>query len=463
MTPKREHAIVVGASVAGLLAARVLTEHFAHVTVVERDPLLDAPEKRPGVPQADHLHVLLSRGAEIIERLFPGIGAELDAAGAVSINFGKDFGWLGPFGWLPPFKPTIHLRGCSRSLLESLLRARVGSQARVDFLDGHEATDLLVERGHTTGLKVRATHGAGATRTLPANLVVEAAGRGSQLASRLGAAGYASPEQSVVDAFVGYGTCVFEGVPALPNRWKMVYVLWSPDRPRAAALLPIEGDRFILTCVGAQRDYPPADLAGFIEYSKSLRTSAVYEAVRNARPLSQVSVSRSTRNRLRHYDRLTRWPRGLVVVGDAVCAFNPIYGQGMTVAALEAQLLGEWLRQPATSENPERDFQAQVAAVVAPAWEMATGEDLRFEGTRGERPLGLRLMHAYMDGVFRAALVDPQMTTRLVRVFMMLDSPRRLLQPSIALQTLRHSVQHAKVDLTVPPWPRRTSRPPAPT
>jgi 2-polyprenyl-6-methoxyphenol hydroxylase-like FAD-dependent oxidoreductase len=461
MTSSREHAIVVGASVAGLLAARVLSDHFGRVTVVERDELASGSQERKGVPQANHLHVLLTRGAQIIEKLFPGIGAELDAAGTVGVDVGRDFGWLGPFGWLPPFRPTLALRGCSRGLLESLVRKRVRASSCIDFLDGHEARDLVFDAGQVTGLRVSATGDSRHSRNLMANLVVEASGRGSQLSAQLAAAGYPCPEESVVDAFVGYGSCVFEGTPVLPNGWKMLYVLWSPERPRAAALLPIEGGRFMVTCVGAQRDYPPAELAGFMEYASSLRTSAVYDAIRSARPVSRIAVTRSTRNRLRHYERLTAMPRGLVAVGDAVCAFNPIYGQGMTVAALEAELLDDWLRQPAGNGNSERDFQARVAAAVAPAWSMSTGEDFRFEGTLGQRPIGLQLMHGYLDRLFRAAVVEPEIARRLVRVFLMLDSPNELLRPNIALRALRQVLRRDKVELSVPTWTKGPSRPPA--
>lgn len=467
MTPSRQHAIVVGGSIAGLLAARALANHFNRVTVVERDDLSLESTERKGVPQAHHLHVLLTRGARVIENLFPGIGAELNAAGAVPVDVGRDLGWLGPFGWLQPFRPTVGLRGCSRGLFESLVRRRVRAQPGIEFLDAHEGTDIVVEDGHVKALTVCPAAGdeesvsrSRQARELPADLVVEATGRGSRLSARLEALGYGSPAESVVDAFVGYGTCMFEGAPVLPNGWKSVYVLWSGDRPRAAALLPLEGGRFIVTCVGAQRDYPPADLAGFIEYAGALRTTVIFDAIRHARPLSPVAVSRSTRNRLRHYERLPAMPRGLVAVGDAVCAFNPIYGQGMTVAALQAELLDEWLGEPATKASREHQFQARVAAAVAPAWGMATGEDFRFESTLGERPIGLRLMHGYLDAIFRAAVADPELASRVVRVFMMLDPPADLLRPKIALRALGHKLRSRRIELAVPTW-RRSLRPPS--
>jgi len=421
--------VVLGGSMAGLLAARVLTDHFDEVTVVERDVLPEAAAPRKGVPQARHVHALLARGAAILERYLPGFGADLDAAGAPTLQFGRDVDVLGRFGWSRPFSPTIPLRAATRDLIEATVRARVRKLGRVRLLDGHDIVGLAHEGGRVTGVRITGRDMPCAQTLLPADLVVDATGRASRAPRWLEAMGYDAVEETVVDAGVAYASALYRDVPPMPGGHAGVLVTpHAPETCRSGMVFPIEGGLHIVTLMGAGGELPPGDEAGFLRYAGSLRAPHVHEAIRGATRVSPIATSRTTANRLRHFERMRRWPRGFVAVGDAVCAFNPTYGQGMTVAALEAERLDAMLR---AGPLRERAFQKAVAALVAPIWSMATLEDFRYPGTRGERPPAARFVHRYMDAVFRLLPHDAWVSERFTRVVQLLAPSTSLFAPGM--------------------------------
>jgi|HubBroStandDraft_1064217.scaffolds.fasta_scaffold11767_2 2-polyprenyl-6-methoxyphenol hydroxylase-like FAD-dependent oxidoreductase len=432
-------AVVLGASMAGLLAARALSAHFERVIVVERDSLPDDASARKGTPQARHVHGLLLRGADAFEGLLPGFGADLDAKGAVTINAGGDIAFLTAFGWMSPFTPPLPMRTATRDLMESVVRRHARKPPNVEFLDQHDVEGLLHRDGVVTGVHVSDRKPGGAEREIHAELVVDATGRGSRAPEWLRALRFAVPEDTVVDSFVGYASRLFRGAPRIPDGHRAAFLMPRPPAmKRGGVLFPHEDNLFLVTLAGAIRDYPPSDEAGFLEFARSLRAPHIYEALRAATPVSDISISRSTANRLRHFDRMSRWPSGLVVVGDAVCAFNPIYGQGMTVAALEATALGEMLRR---GTFDARRFQQSIAKIVAPVWEMATLEDFRYHETVGQRPSGARLGHAYMDAVFALAPHDAWAAERVSRVFQLLLPTTALFAPSMLIRLVRAFVR----------------------
>lgn len=414
---------------AGLLAARVLSDAFDEVTVVERDELPHDASPRKGVPQARHAHALLARGAEIIERLLPGFGADLDAGGARMLHVGRDIAFLGRFGWSQHFSPAIPLRAATRDLIEATARAHVRRLPRVRFRDGHEILGLDHRDGRVVGVRVVRRGVPDVRMTLRADLVVDATGRASRTPMWLAELGCGKVEETVVDAGVAYASAIYRDVsPARGGHGAVFVTPRGPEVCRGGMVFPIEGGLSIVTLSGVRGHAPPTDESGFLDFASSLRAPDVHDAIRRATRVSPITTTRTTANRLRHYERLRRWPRGLVAIGDAVCAFNPVYGQGMTVAAMEAELLGGMLK---TGRFRERAFQGATAKLVAPVWSGATLEDFRYGGTRGEAPLATRLVHRYMDAVFALVPHDAWASQRLARVLQLLEPSSTLFAPAM--------------------------------
>ncbi len=421
-------AIVIGASMAGLLAARALADRY-EVEVIERDALPEGPEARKGVPQARHAHALLRRGAALLEELFPGFGKDLTAAGAITADVGGSYAFVTRFGWGIPFSPTLPVFCLSRDLLECRVRSRVRALPGVRFVEGRSVKRLLTREGRVRGVELD-----DATRH-DAELVVDASGRGSQAVRWLSELGYGTPPETVVDAGVAYTSRIFEGSPQLPNGWLALSVFWAPPtHKRGGYVTPLEGGRTMVTLTVGAGDHAPADEAGFLQFARSLRTPIFADAFADLRPAGDFHVNRSTVNRFRHFERMKRMPPGFVVVGDAVVAFNPAYGQGMSVAAIEACALQRALRDGRTFDP--LSFQRTIAREVKDVWLAATGEDFRFEGTKGPRPASARWIHKYLDAIFLLSLRDPRIQAVCAGVYL-LDRPMTdLMSPSILFQAL---------------------------
>jgi 2-polyprenyl-6-methoxyphenol hydroxylase-like FAD-dependent oxidoreductase len=448
----RGHAVVIGGSMAGLLAARVLSDRFRRVTVVDRDRFPEEPGFRKGVPQSRFPHVLLPGGLQVLRRLFPGIVEELVCAGAVRYLWPRDALWLTAGGWSGRFAHEGEGRGAlsqSRELVEWVVRRRVEALGNVRILEGREAIGLLAstDRREVTGIRLRLRPPAGADKTeeLRADLVVVASGRSSQAPRWLAELGYEPPEETNIDAFLGYAGRTYAVPPALGADWKIIFVQANPPADgRGGILLPVEGGRWSVALFGGGRDYPPIDEEGFLAFAKSLRSPVLYEAIRRAEPLTQVHGYRRTANRRRHYERLRHLPERFLVTGDAACAFNPVYGQGMSVAAGEAAALDRCLceqrrRRPGGKlTGLPRRFQKEVARSHAGAWTIASGEDLRYPTAEGaRRDLPTRLSHRYFDRVVRAAMRDEAANLAFVDVIGLLAPPASLFRPSVLRRAFR--------------------------
>jgi flavin-dependent dehydrogenase len=431
----REHAVVIGGSLAGMLAARVLTGHFDRVTIVERDRFPETPDLRAGVPQGHHLHVLWSRGREIIEELFPRFQAEMRAAGAPEIRVPKDVLWLTAAGWRQRFDVTPLLT-FGRGLLDWTLRRRLA--ADVELMTGHEVTALVPwedggEKG-VAGVIVRERGERGAGQPLRADFVVDATGRRSRAAEWLGGLGYPAPRETWVDPLLGYASRQYAIPPDFDADWKALYLQAEPPgSKRTGGLFPMEGGRWMCSLSGAGRDYGPTEEEAFLDFAKGLRSPVLYEAIRDAEPLTPIMGFRHTANHRRHYDRLPAWPERFVVLGDAACTFDPIYGQGMSVAALQAVALDGWLRGRAKA----RVFQRRAARAGAGAWLIATGEDFRYAETEGAPiRLSTRVINRYVARVVAAADVDRRVCAQLLDVLALRSAPPSLFLPPVLLRVM---------------------------
>ena len=430
------HAIVIGGSIAGLLAARVLLRHFDRVTVIDRDVLPDTPVARCGAPQSNHNHVLLLRGRQVMEELFPGLQDAVVRDGGLLVDMANELAWLTPWGWGARFRSPLVMLACSRALLEWRLRRMLSASNGVTFQASTPVEGLAIDGRRVGGVTTRAGG-------LGADLVVDASGRGSRAPRWLEDAGFAPPPETTVNAFLGYASRFYRP-PSDPSRWwKGMYVQAAPpDAPRVGVILPIEGGLWHVTIGGGDRQYPPTDEAGFLEFARSLRTPAIHDALRTAEPCTGIFATRATENRRRHFESI-EMPEGLVVTGDAACAFNPVYGQGMTTGAIGALTLDACLeRTRRKTGSPHGDglskrFQAALARANNAPWMLAVGEDLRYRSTEGARAdLGTRLMQRYMDAIGRLTTTDPVVRLRLLRAFHMIAPPQSLFSPTVLWRVL---------------------------
>jgi 2-polyprenyl-6-methoxyphenol hydroxylase-like FAD-dependent oxidoreductase len=443
MPRHHDHAVVLGASMAGLLAAQALSRHFERVTIVERDRVADDAATRPGVPQGDHLHVLLPGGHEAIERLMPGFADDLVAAGAVDVAAPNEVLWLSPAGWIQPHGSRHRLISASRPLIESCARRRVLARPGVELIDGKAVEALLPgsDGRRVSGVRIRPLNGSSDDRAaLRADLVVDATGRRSRLPDWLDHLGFPRPAETRIDPSVSYATRTYRRPPRRVD-WKGAFIQAKPPTTgRMAVMFEIEGDRLMLTLQGVGGDHPPRDESGFLDFTRSLRSPVIYETIRDAEPLSPIVGFSNTANRRRHYERLRRWPERLLVVGDSACAFNPVYAQGMSVAAQTALRLDHALvrRGRRTLDGLAPAFRRQVAAAGRAAWMIATGDDLRYPTTTGATADALmRLQHRYLDRVMAAATTDETALAAITDVLFLVAPPESLFRPAIAWRAVR--------------------------
>jgi 2-polyprenyl-6-methoxyphenol hydroxylase-like FAD-dependent oxidoreductase len=434
MPEPTDHAVVVGGSMAGLLAARVLGETYASVTLVDRDVLADDASHRRGVPQARHAHGLLARGREALEELLPGLTDELVALGAPTFDLQDEVRWVNSGHLLRRAPSGLLGLGVSRPLLESRVRARVRALPDVVVLDGCDATGLegSADGRRVTGVRLLHRGADGGEQVLPADLVVDASGRGSRSPQWLVALGYPAPQVEEVHIGLVYATRSFRRDPADVGG---AVVGGTAANPRGGALVAQEDDRWIVTLAGMLGDTPPRDGAGFTAFAGSLVSPVLHELVDRAEPLSDVARFRTPSSRRRRYDRLTRFPDGYLVLGDAIASFDPVYGQGMTVAALEALRLRACLADG--TADLARRFLRSATSVVDDAWDIASAGDLRFPGVEGRHTPKVRAANAYLERLHVAAERDPVVGRAFLRVVNLLDRPSSLLAPGIAVRVLR--------------------------
>ena len=434
MTGPRDHAFVVGASIGGLMAARVLSEGYAAVTVVERDVLGTDAAPRRGVPQGRHVHGLLSRGREVLEELFPGLTAELLALGVPCKDLQSEFRWVNDGRLMARAPSGLIGLGASRPLLESRIRARVRSLPGVTLLDGCDATGLATSaRGdRVTGLRVLDRAADSAERVVPADLVVDATGRGSRGPQWLAALGYPAPPVDRVEIGLAYASRLYRRVP---GEGVGAAVVATASCLRGGAMVAQEGDTWIVSFGGFLGDAPPVDHDGYTAYAATLPSPVIHELIRDAMPLSDPLRYRFPASTRRRYERLGRVPDGYLAFGDAISSFDPVYGQGMTVAALEALELRRVLADG--DRDLARRFFRAVAAVVDVPWDIAVGSDLRFPGVEGPRTAKVRAVNAYLGRLHVAAERDPEVGRAFLRVVNMVDRPERLLAPSVLARVLR--------------------------
>lgn len=436
--PTSRHAVVLGASMAGLLAARVLSNHFDQVTIVERDPVHDRPESRKGQPQTRHLHGLLASGLDIMTRYFPDLPDALAAGGALVTDMTEHMQWYTYGGYRQRFSMGRRAALMSRPFLEHLIRQRTLALPNVALVDNCAVKALQTTRDsqRVTGVKVERRDGEAGEQVLAADLVVDCTGRGSRSPQWLVEMGYAAPAESEVKVSVGYATRVYRRDPADPR--SQDWILLTPEAPketRFGGMFPIEGDRWVVSMGGWMGDHAPTDEQGFLEYARALPAPDIYNIISQAEPLSDITPHKFTSSLRRHYEKLERFPEGYLVLGDAICSFNPTYGQGMTSAAMQAAELDAILAQrQASVAGLAPLFFKRAARVIDTPWQLAVGEDFRFPETTGPKPAGVDVLNRYVARVHRATLEDAVVGAAFIQVMNLMAPPSSLMKPGIMLR-----------------------------
>ncbi|MCB5165644.1 FAD-binding monooxygenase [Streptomyces bambusae] len=441
-----DRAIVLGGSMAGLIAARVLADAYGEVLIVERDALTGRDARR-GVPQGQHVHGLLARGQQILEELFPGF-----TQGA--IDSGIPTGDLGELRWyfngkrLKPATTGCICVSAARPVLENHVRTYVLDTPGIKVLDRHSIDRLVTDGGGTrvTGVDVTPLDGGAASYPLTADLVVDTTGRGSRTPVWLEELGYRRPAEDRIKIDLSYTTRKFR-LPdeSILNGDLSINPVSGPAHPRGAFFSRIEDGLCAVSLTGVLGDSAPADLEGFLAWTRTLPVTDVYDVLKDAEPVDDGATFRYPASVRRRYERLDRFPAGYLVLGDAVCSFNPVYGQGMTVAAQEAMVLRDHLsRGPVDALR----FFKDINSVIDVAWDFSAGGDLGFPEVEGERNAKVKIGGAFMAKLQAAATVDGFVTGTFMRVAGFVEPPQALMSPKMVYRVLRGARQAAAQNST---------------
>lgn len=432
-------AVVLGGSIAGMLAARALAPHHERVTVVERDHFPAVGRRRTGVPQDRHVHSLHPRGRDAMERLLPGLTDELVERGAVLGELGIDTRIV--FGRRPLARTsTGHtVVASSRPLLEGQIRTRVLALDNVEARESCDALGVVVREGRVTGVRVLGRRDGDAEEVLAADVVVDATGRQTRLPRWLEELGLTPPEEEVSSLDVAYVSGRFA---RRPDDEAVVNVVASvpPHGRSAGAALAAEGDSIVVTLSGLLGQVPPTDPDELVRYAAGLQDPVIHDLIAGREPLSEPVLMRIPPGRRRYYDRLEDLPAGLVPIGDALCSFNPVYGQGMSVAAVSAARLADCLADG--HERLTARYLAAVGGILEHAWSMARGADARFlPSVRDRQPLPVRLVGRYQQHLVAAAADDPVVAAAFLETIGLVAPPQSLLRPRVVLRVLAHALR----------------------
>lgn len=441
MKTSNQQAIVIGASMGGLLAARALADYYQQVIILERDIFPLSGLNRKGVPQDRHAHALLSRGREVLEQLFCGITQELKAQGALTENLLQK----------PPFvtnsehiyqKSSNNLISLlvSRPLLEAQVRKRLLSMPNIKVIENCNVLGLLTTSDHNQIVGVRLIHRSSESseQTLYADMVVDATGRRSLSPVWLEKLGYEKPQEEAVRMGMSYTTRIYRRLPNHLQGNLTKIIPPSPNNWRCGVILAQEGERWIVSIGGYQGDRAPTNEKSFLEFAKSMAAPEIYEIIKDAEPLSNFLPYQLPSSQRRHYEKMARFPENYLVFGDAICSFNPIYGQGMTVAALESLALQNCLA--VGKQNLARRFFKAASKVVDIPWSITVNNDLRIPQVLGSRTLQIRFFNWYMSKLQIAAQQDPFVALAFLKVRNLIASPHSLMHPSILIRVMSRNI-----------------------
>ncbi len=422
---------MIGGSLAGLLAARVLSDAVPRITIIDRDEMPTVPVHRKGVPQSRHTHGLLARGFEIFEQLLPGLGAGLVERGALIEDLQRDIIWYNDGYQVRRAPSSLEILLVSRPMLESYVRRRVAALPQVTILAGVEAVGLRETNGAITGVRISGPDGP---ETLDTRLVVDATGRSNRGPAWLAQLGYPEIVEDTVRANLVYVSREYQRVPGAQNFTGVIHSHY-PANPVGSGTFATDGSRWLVTMLGMNEDVPPAVPGEFEEFAARLAGDELYRLITTAEPITDLNRFRIGPSVRRRYERCARLPEGFLALGDSLCCFNPAYGQGMTTAAMTAM----WLRTCLESgvDGLTRRYFAGVPRILDVPWDITVGNDLRFPEVAGPRTPRLKVLNAYMPRLHRAATVDSTVGETFLKVANFMAPPTDLIAPRVLWRVWR--------------------------
>jgi 2-polyprenyl-6-methoxyphenol hydroxylase-like FAD-dependent oxidoreductase len=435
-----KRAVVLGGGMAGLAAARVLSEKYDDVVIVDRDELIGVTGYRNGVPHGRHAHGLVAKGHQIYEGLFPGLTQSMSEDGVRPGDFNEAIQWIFNGQRLAQSNSGLMCLPCGRPALELGVRKHVQAIPNVRFLERHDIVSLETtpDRKRVTGARIQRSEPGSQPETLLADLVVDITGRGSRMPAWLRELGYEAPDEDKIKVDLAYTSRHYRLKRDPFTKDIAIIAAATPAHPRGAFFYPMpDGETVELSLTGILGDYPPTDPEGFLAYTKSLPVPEFYDYVHDAAPADEPVRFKFPASVWRRYDKLTRFPDGLLVMGDAVCSFNPIYAQGMTVAGMQALTLREHLQRQAPLDAIE--FFGQISGQIASPWEFSATADLGYAGVAGERTDQINMINQYISALQAAAVRDPRLTDAFLRVAGLVDEPMALMNPDIQQRVMGQS------------------------
>src|SRR5580704_75815 len=427
------HAVVVGASMAGLTTARVLSDYFEQVTALEQDDLEEGPVLHKSVPQGHHLHALLQGGLKVLSSLYSAFAQELAQRGATEVTVGRDVAWYLPDGkaYNPtgsirtPFDSGLKAYCASRGLIEFIVRRQTTAIPNIRLESGTAVRELIHAKGRVQGVRLADS------RTIEADLVVDATGRGRRARHWLTAIGCSPPDETAIGLDTAYSTANFRRPPSFPGEPIIFINGPAPQFTRRGYVITIENRTLLVSRIGRFGDFAPLDRAGFLGFAGGLHNDLAYRIIKDGEQLTPIAHHRFVSSVQRHYERMTSFPEGFLVIGDALCTFNPIYAQGMSAAAKQAEILQRVLsdcaRQTGSLAGLASSFFAQAAEFNSTPWNLAAAFDFAFPQTRGIRPPGIEKQTRYFAALDTLQCEDGEVRRLVTEVF-------QLLQPLSVLQ-----------------------------
>lgn len=446
-----KRAIVIGASMGGIMVARALSDSFDEVIVLDRDPISPNPNARKGVPQGRHIHVLLHSGQEIVSKFFPGMLEELSKKkdGIQVIDSANDFAWHHFGVWKTRFKSDIRLVLCTRPFLEFNAVKRLRKIQGVKIMGNSPVATLIYNRETTRVTGVSLESG----KSLLADLIVDATGRSSRTPQWLEEFGFKKPTEETVGIDLAYTSRLYKPPKKSSNQWRLlIQYPRSPVNWKAGFISTVEGGRWVVSLNGYFKDHAPIDDKGFLEFAKSLPRPDIYENLKKAKVDSPLSIHKIPTNRWRRYDRLSSFPKRLLVVADGVCAFNPIFGQGMSVASLEANLISELLKTTAQESNPSLDDFSNAARKKLPKaiwlpWFLTKNLDLHYPMAKGSRMPGHSILMWYITSLLELTSVNKEAYESLLWVIHLKRGLWSILRPAILLKVIGYGISRFFIPL----------------
>ena len=428
-----QRAVVAGGSIAGLLTARVLSEYFDQVVVLDQDNIEDRPVVHKSVPQGHHLHVLLNGGLRAVSSLYPSFTEDLRRVGATRIAGGRDAVRYLPDG--KAYNPTGSMRTpidsdlegycASRGLLEFVIRRHTTATSNIRIEYGAAVRELICRDGRVRGVR------SADARSIEADLVIDATGRGHRARRWLASAGYSPPEQTAIGLDTAYSTANFRRPDSFASEPLIFITGPAPHFTRRGYVITIENGTLLVSLIGRFGDFPPTDKEGFLAFAKELHSDLAYRIIKNSEQLTPIAHQRFASSVQRHYERMNPCPEGFLVIGDALCHFNPIYAQGMSAAAKQAiilqEILSEYAKQSLEVTTVASSFFPKAANFNSTPWNLGAGFDFAFPQTRGRRPPGIEERARYFAALDRLASEDSEVRRLMAEVF-------HLVQPLSILQ-----------------------------